>query len=98
MLTGAILLSLVAAVSPAGSQPQPADCATSQACREAVEAAITAGTFDRALDLAWRAVQKGPKDDPALMFLLARAEARAGRPQDALVMVRRLAERGVRTE
>ena len=98
MWTGAFLLSLVAAVSSAGSQPQSADCATWQACRDAVEAAISAETFDRALDLAWRAVQKGPKDDPALMFLLARAEARSGRPQDALVMVRRLAERGVRTE
>jgi hypothetical protein len=98
MWTGAIVLSLVAAVSSAGSQPQPAACATWQACRDAVEAAITDEAFERALDLAWRAVQKGPKDDPALMFLLARAEARAGRPQDALVMVRRLAERGVRTE
>jgi hypothetical protein len=98
MWTGAIILSLVAAVSSAGAQPPVADCATWQACRDAVEAAITDEAFERALDLAWRAVQKGPKDDPALMFLLARAEARAGRPQDALVMVRRLAERGVRTE
>ena len=99
MWTGALVLSLLAAVSSAGSSSQPAaECATWQACRDAVEAAITEESFERAQDLAWRAVQKGPKDDPGLMFLLARAQSRAGRPQDALVMIRRLAERGVRTE
>jgi len=74
------------------------DCHLWQDCRDQVEQAIAAGSFERAHDLAWRAVQRGPKDDPALMFLLARAQSLAGRPQDALVMVRRLAERGIATE
>lgn len=102
MWTGVLLLSLVAAAPSARSAAQSpsaaAECATWQACRDEVEAALAAESFERALDLAWRAAQRGPKDDPALMFLLARTQARAGRPQDALVMVRRLADRGVRTE
>ncbi len=76
----------------------PPGCSTWQDCRDQVEQAIAAGSVERALDLAWRAVQRGPKDDAALMFLLARAQSLAGRPQDALVMVRRLAERGIATE
>ncbi|MEZ5288579.1 MAG: hypothetical protein R2712_27985 [Vicinamibacterales bacterium] len=40
------------------------------------------GAFERAHDRAWRAVQQGPKDDPALLFLLARAQALSGRPED----------------
>ncbi|MGE0464632.1 MAG: hypothetical protein AB7Q16_24970 [Vicinamibacterales bacterium] len=76
----------------------PPDCSTWQDCRDQVEQAIGSGAFEQAHDLAWRAVQRGPKDDPALMFLLARAQSLAGRPQDALVMIRRIAERGVPTE
>jgi hypothetical protein len=100
MWTGVLLLSLVAAAPSAGSgsQAPAAECMTWQACRDAVETALADEAFDRALDAAWRAVQKGPREDPALMFLLARAQSRAGRPQDALVMVRRLAERGIRSE
>ena len=100
MWTGALLLSLVAGAAAGGAirQGLPADCPTWQACRDDVEAALAAEAFERAHDLAWRAVQKGPKDDPVLMFLLARAQSQAGRPQDALVMVRRLIERGIATE
>jgi hypothetical protein len=101
MWTGVLLLSLVAAVPFAGTPSQTTattDCATWQACRDAVEAALSEEAFERAHDLAWRAVQTGPKNDAALMFLLARAQSRAGRPQDALVMVRRLADRGIRTD
>lgn len=92
-----LILSLVG--DPvASSSAQPADCGDWQACQAQVEDALTSGAFERAHDLAWRAVQTGPKDDPSLMFLLARAQSRAGRPHDALVMVRRLAERRVVTE
>jgi hypothetical protein len=35
-------------------------------------------------------VQLAPKQDPALLFLLARAQSLSGRPHDALVMLRRL--------
>lgn len=97
MWTGVLLLSLVA-TAPVGRSaaqaPAAAECTSWQDCRDQVEAALAAESYDTALDLAWRAVQRGPRDDAALMFLLARAQARAGRPQDALVMIRRLAERG----
>src|SRR5687768_16941532 len=76
---------------------QPASCTDWRECRQLVESALDSGNVEQALDLAWRTVQRGPKDDPDLMFLLARAQSRSGRPHDALVMVRRLAERGVRT-
>jgi hypothetical protein len=102
MWTGVLLLSLVAAAPSARSASQPpappVTCDRWQDCRDEVEAALAADAYAHALDLAWRAVQRGPKDDPALMFLLARAQSRAGRPQDALVMIQRLADRGVPTE
>jgi hypothetical protein len=59
------------------------------------EAAITQGDYERAHDLAWRTVQQGTRNDPGLMYLLARTQALSGRPDDALVMLRRLAEQGV---
>lgn len=52
------------------------------------------GDFERAHDLAWRTVQQGPRNDRALMYLLARTQALSGRPDDALVMIRRLVELG----
>ena len=39
-------------------------------------------------------MQKGPRNDPELMTLLARAQSLSGRPGDALVMLRRLAQLG----
>jgi hypothetical protein len=99
MWTGVLLLSLVAAAPVDRSAVQGApECTSWQACRDQVEAALAAESYERALDLAWRAAQRGPKEEPALMFLLARAQALAGRPHDALVMVRRLAEKGVASE
>jgi len=101
MWTGVFLLSLVAAAPSSRSAvqgPAAAECTSWQACRDQVEAALAAESFDRALDLAWRAVQRGPNDDPTLMFLLARAQALGGRPHDALVMIRRIAEKGVASE
>jgi len=58
-------------------------------------AAADRGDFDALHDLAWRAVQLGPKNDPALLSLLARAQSLSGRPHDALVMLDRLADMGV---
>ena len=40
--------------------------------------------YERFHDLSWRAVQLGPRNDPALMSMLARAQALSGRPHDAL--------------
>jgi hypothetical protein len=101
MWTGVLLLSLMAAAPSARSLAQSSagsECTSWQECRDQVDAALAAESYHRALDLAWRAVQRGPKDDPSLMFLLARAQTMAGRPQDALVMIRRLAERSVASE
>ncbi len=53
--------------------------------------------YERFHDLAWRTVQTGPPGDPALMYLLARAQALSGRTDDAVVMLGRLAEMGVPT-
>jgi hypothetical protein len=103
MSFGALVFVIGAALllpgPPANGQSSRApDCTDWRECRQMVESALEAGEVEQAQDLAWRAVQRGPKDDPELMFLLARAQSRSGRPHDALVMIRRLAERGVRTE
>ena len=60
--------------------------------------AAAAGDYERFHDLAWRTVQTGPKNDPAVMYLLARAQSLSGRPGDALVMLQRLAAMGVSTD
>src|SRR5688500_3309334 len=103
MALGALVFVIGAALllprAPADGQSARApDCTDWRECRQMVESALDAGEVEQAQDLAWRAVQRGPKDDAGLMFLLARAQSRSGRPHDALVMIRRLAERGVRTE
>lgn len=76
----------------------PQECADWQSCRDQATAAASREDYERFHDLAWRAVQKGPKDDPALMLLLARAQALSGRAGDALVMLERLARLGVATD
>ena len=78
--------------------PPRADCADAQACKEAALEAAARKDYETFHDLAWSAVQKGPRNDPDLMYLLARAQSLSGRPGDALVMLIRLAERGVATD
>jgi len=70
----------------------PLSCPDAAACRTEAEAAAARGAFETFHDLAWRAVQKGRPNDPALMLLVARAQALSGRPEDALVMLGRLAD------
>jgi hypothetical protein len=77
---------------------QPTPCADVGACRQAALEAAGGGDFETFHDLAWRAAQKGRPNDPELMYLLARAQSLSGRPGDALVMLRRLAQMGVRTD
>ncbi|MGH9331424.1 MAG: hypothetical protein ACRD09_13360, partial [Vicinamibacterales bacterium] len=77
---------------------QGADCAEWRECRAAALEAAGRGDYEAFHDLAWRAVQKGPPRDPDLMYLVARAQSQSGRPADALVMLRRLAEMGVATD
>ena len=80
------------------SLPQSPPCADVGACRQAALDAAARGDFETFHDLAWRAAQKGRPNDPELMYLLARAQSLSGRPGDALVMLRRLAQMGVRTD
>jgi hypothetical protein len=83
-----------------GSSPgQPQDgCVTWQDCRDQALAAAAREDFELFHDLAWRAFQQGPKNDAALMTMLARAQSMSGRPHDALVMLQRLAALGVVTD
>lgn len=88
----ALLMSLGFLPAP---QTEPAACARWQDCRQLALDAAGREDFETFHSLAWRAVQNGPKNDPDLMFLLARAQTLSGRPDDALVMLRRLVDRGV---
>ena len=91
-----VLVALQTAPASAG-QPQD-DCSTWQDCRDKARAAAARDDFELFHHLAWRAVQKGPKNDGALMTMLARAQSLSGRPHDALVMLQRLAALGVATD
>lgn len=91
-----LLLSWVAGLPDPGAAAQsPQECASAGDCRAQTETAIAQGDYEKAHDLAWRTIQRGPRNDPGLMYLLAQAQALSGRPDDALVMLRRLAEMGV---
>ena len=85
-----------AALSAGAQRPEP-ECREWQECRQMALDARAGGQYERFHDLAWRTVQTGPANDPALMYLVARAQSLSGRPRDALVMLRRLADRGVAT-
>lgn len=69
-------------------------CANAADCRTQAEAAAARGDYETFHDLAWRAVQKGHRNDTDLMFLLARAQSLSGRPDDALVMLERIIDVG----
>jgi len=87
----ALLLLIVSTLQ----SPRDAGCPDWRDCRQLALAAADRGEYEAFHDLAWRAVQIGPPNDPALMYLLARAQALSGRPHDALVMLQRLADMGV---
>jgi hypothetical protein len=80
-----------------GQRPTP-ECHEWRDCSQLAVDARTRGQYERFHDLAWRAVQTGPPNDPALMYLLARAQSLSGRSRDALIMLRRLADRGIATD
>jgi hypothetical protein len=95
----ALLLSSSLFTSPQDpSQARANDCSTWQDCRTRALDAAARQDYEAFHDLAWRAVQKGPKNDPGLMTMLARAQSLSGRPLDALVMLHRLAAAGVATD
>ena len=69
--------------------------ASGSECRQLALDAAARQDYNAFHDLAWRTLQAGPKNDPALMTMLARAQSLSGRPHDALVMLQRLAAMGV---
>ena len=94
----ALLAAVAGRLDAASTELQPArdfGCTEWHDCRLLALAAAARGDYETFHDLAWRTVQTGPPKDPALMFLLARAQALSGRPHDALIMLQRLAEMGV---
>lgn len=96
IVTVATLLFAPPSLAPShGAQRPPPECHEWQECRRLALDARARGQYERFHDLAWRTVQTGPPNDPALMYLLARAQSLSGRPRDALLMLRRLADRGV---
>jgi hypothetical protein len=80
------------------TQAPASDCSDWRECRTKALEAAARREFETFHDLAWRAAQKGPSRDPDLMYLVARAQSLSGRPADALVMLRRLAEMGIPTD
>ena len=95
-LTAAAVVILLAAgvVAQNPAAPPAADCRDAADCQQRALDALERKDYETFHDLAWRAVQLGPKNDPALLFLLARAQSLSGRPLDAIVMLRRLAPTG----
>ena len=81
-----------------GAQRPAPECNEWQQCRQLALDARSRGQYERFHDLAWRTVQTGPANDPALMYLLARAQSLSGRPRDALLMLTRLVQRGIVTD
>src|SRR6478672_5036750 len=91
------LYTLVFVAAGAASQgvATAPDCREWHQCQQQAAEAYDRGDYERFHDLAWRAVQTGRPNDPALMYLLARAQSLSNRPTDALVTLKRLAEMGV---
>src|SRR5437773_7357851 len=90
-----MIVALLLLLVPLSQSPRDGGCVEWRDCRQLALAAADRGDYEVFHDLAWRAIQTGPRNDPALMYLLARAQALSGRPHDALVMLQRLAEMGV---
>ena len=90
----AILFSVVVVLLPQNAAPSAQECRDWEACRTLAQAAADRHEYEAFHDLAWRTLRLGPKNDPALMLLLARAQSLSGRPTDALVMLQRLVASG----
>jgi hypothetical protein len=86
----AVLFSLVFVLLSQNATPSAQGCRDWQACQTLALAAADRHEYEAFHDLAWRTLQLGPKNDPGLMLLLARAQSLSGRPADALVMLQRL--------
>jgi len=89
-----VVMVALAMRAPQQTAAVAADCREWHECRQLATSAYERGDYERFHDLAWRAVQTGPRGDLALMYLLARAQSLSGRPHDSLVMLDRLLDRG----
>jgi hypothetical protein len=96
-LASALLISTLVAES-APAQAQLPACREWRECQQLALDAAERRDYETFHDLAWRTVQLGPRQDPALMLMLARAQCLSGRPHDALVMLQRIAKSGVAAE
>jgi hypothetical protein len=93
-----LTFSLVASLLTVVQGQEASACRDWQECRLLALDASARREYERFHDLAWRALQTGPRNDSGLMYLLARAQVLSGRRHDALVMLQRLAEMGVVTD
>ena len=94
-VTVAVLLANGSAVTEASQIAARVECHEIQECRRLALEAYGRGAYETFHDFAWRTIQTGRRNDPELMYLLARAQSLSNRPTDALVTLRRLAEMGV---
>ena len=95
LLHASTLFLLLLVGGPGQDAATKPDCRAVDECRQLALAAASREDFEVFHDLAWRAVQLGPKNDPSLMYLLARAQSLSGRPNDAIVMLERIISMGV---
>ena len=95
MYHSAVIAAVLLSSTLVAQNPAPVSCPDAASCRQAATEAADRGELETFHDLAWLAVRKGKPNDPELMMLLARAQSLSGRPGDALVMLRRLAQMGV---
>jgi hypothetical protein len=91
----AVLVANGSVVTEASQITARAECHEVQECRRLALEAHGRGAYETFHDFAWRTIQTGRRNDPELMYLLARAQSLSNRPTDALVTLRRLAEMGV---
>lgn len=90
-----VIASAWAVLAASTLHAQPACSAPAECLTKALEAEARQA-FEDFHTLAWRVMQTSTRrNDPAAMALLARAQSLSGRPGDALVMLRRLADMGV---
>jgi hypothetical protein len=88
------VLLVCATIAQDPAVPSRAGCRDALDCGQRALDAAERKDYEAFHDFAWRAVQLGPKNDPSLLFMLARAQSLSGRPLVALVMLRRLATTG----
>jgi hypothetical protein len=94
-LCAALVVALWTAGTLGAAQRAAVECRETSECRQMAVDAAARGAYEAFHDLVWRAIQTGRPDDPELLYLLARAQSLSNRPHDALVVLGRLADRGM---